>query len=112
MKQLFTKNIDTENYLIEFLDVCSIFNYAKVSTMHYHFIKKNILYQQLIRYKKRYKNYDNLIDWTSQNGYLNILNWFKNSGLEFEYTNNAIDWASKNGHIHILNWFKNSGLEF
>ena len=49
---------------------------------------------------------NNIIYWASQNGYVDILNWFKN--LEFKYTNWAIDHASQNGYIEILDWFKNS----
>ena len=53
-----------------------------------------------------------VIDLASEYGHINMLEWFKNSGLEFEYTENAIDHASANGHIDILKWFKKSGLEF
>ena len=47
-----------------------------------------------------------LIDWASENGHVNVLEWFKNSGYEFKYTSNAIDWASENGHVNVLKWFK------
>ena len=55
---------------------------------------------------------ENAIDSASTNGHINILEWFKNSNLEFKYTDNAIDLASTNGHINILEWFLNSNLEF
>ena len=37
------------------------------------------------------------INLASVNGHINILEWYKNSGLEFKYTEYAIDWASGNG---------------
>ena len=42
----------------------------------------------------------------SENGNMDILGWYKNSGLEFKYTADAIDWASQNGHVNILNWLE------
>ena len=47
----------------------------------------------------------------SANGHINILRWFKNSGLEFKYTENAIGWASLRGHIKILEWFQHYSRE-
>ena len=51
------------------------------------------------------------MDWASNNGHIEVLNWWNNSGFESKYSQNAIDWASENGHIDVLNWWKNSGLE-
>ena len=48
----------------------------------------------------------------SNNGHISVLDWFKNSGFEFRYSDNAIDWASENGHVRVLHWFKKSGFEF
>ena len=59
-----------------------------------------------------FRHTENAINYASGNGHINILRWFKNSGFEFKYTDYAIDWASENGHINILEWFKNSGFEF
>src|SRR5437016_6014349 len=112
MEHFLTKNRDTENYLVLFFDVGSVFNYALLSTGHYCLVKIHPLYQQLLLYKRTYTNYNNLVDWASEYGQLIILDWYKNSGLKFNYGRLPIDCASKNGHIHILEWFKNFGLEF
>src|SRR5271169_5590623 len=52
------------------------------------------------------------IDWASEYGHLQILEWFKNFGFEFKYSDRAINYASTRGYIGILEWFKNSGFEF
>jgi hypothetical protein len=60
--------------------------------------------------KVLYKN--DIIEWASCYGHIQVLEWFKNSGYDFEYDIFAINYASKNGHIQVLEWFKNSGYEF
>jgi hypothetical protein len=45
-------------------------------------------------------------------GHDQVLEWFKNSGYEFKYSIWAINNASRCGHIQVLEWFKNSGYEF
>ena len=57
-----------------------------------------------------YKN--NIINNASQNGHIQVLEWFKNSGYEFKYTEWPINYASEIGDVQVLEWFKNSGYEF
>ena len=44
-------------------------------------------------------------------GYVNILEWAKNTGLELTYSTQALYNASVHGRINVLDWWKNSGLE-
>ena len=60
--------------------------------------------------KVLYKN--DIIKYASKYGHIQVLEWFKNSGYEFEYSETAIFFASGNGRVQVLEWFKNSGYEF
>lgn len=52
----------------------------------------------------------NSIDSASKNGNIDVLNWWKNSGLELKYTEYALSYAAFSKHFHILEWWKNSNL--
>lgn len=70
------------------------------------------LIMEIIIHLEGYNEKVNHIDIISRNGYANILEWLKNSGHHFKYTQDSIDWASQNNHINVLEWFKESGLQF
>ena len=50
------------------------------------------------------------IDYISSKGNTEILDWWKNNNLKFDYTEKAMDLASKFGHIDVLNWWLKSAL--
>ena len=47
----------------------------------------------------------------SSYGYVGVLEWWKNSGLELKYDALAMEFASERGRVDVLEWWKNSGLE-
>ncbi len=87
--------INVENYEIKNFDI------LHKTTLNIFVIENN---------KVLYKNY--IINNASLYGHIQVLEWFKNSGYEFEYDEWAINYASKYGNIQVLEWFKNSGYEF
>ncbi|KAI8803443.1 hypothetical protein BJ742DRAFT_714239 [Cladochytrium replicatum] len=47
----------------------------------------------------------------SDNGYVDVLEWWKTCGLELRYSDRALDSACCAGHTDVLKWWKSSGLE-
>jgi hypothetical protein len=51
------------------------------------------------------------INQASYNGHINVLEWWKNSGLPLEYDQDIIFYLiTKNDQVKALEWWKNSGL--
>lgn len=53
---------------------------------------------------------DDAIDFASQKGCIDVLNWWLHSGLKLEYTRWAISWASLYWKMGVLEWWIQSGL--
>lgn len=122
-----TKYIPYDNcdpQILKYLYINDIINLILVNKSLNNFIISTQIYSELIQiiklprnkilincYKKGLinvlKNYHYLggqnilfkhaIDYASQNGHVQILEWFKNTGFMFKYSNYAIDFASENG---------------
>jgi hypothetical protein len=54
---------------------------------------------------------DASMDAASAKGQIDLLNWWKASGLEVIYSSAALNEASKNGHLDVLDWWKTSGFK-
>src|ERR1700761_9115935 len=124
--------------LLSFLYITDIINFGQINRSINGIVQNSKIYNQIQQlkgtskdeyliecYKKgllgvlKIYHYNNInifeksgIEKASANGHIAVLNWFKNSGFEFKYTDYAIDQASLNGHVAVLDWFKNSGFEF
>ncbi len=87
--------INVENYEIQSFDILNKTN------LNIFVIENNrILYR------------NNIINYAFCHNHIQVLEWFKNSGYEFKYTECAITYASSRGYVQVLEWFKNSGYEF
>ncbi|KAI8807947.1 hypothetical protein BJ742DRAFT_678466, partial [Cladochytrium replicatum] len=47
----------------------------------------------------------------SSEGHVDVLEWWKQSELQLEWTESAMDKASMRARIDVLNWWRDSGLE-
>jgi hypothetical protein len=53
---------------------------------------------------------EDAMDDASANGYIDVLSWWLNSGLELKYSNRALNWARLHGHNNVCDWWRKSGL--
>jgi hypothetical protein len=51
------------------------------------------------------------IDMACRNGHVNVLQWWKDSGLAMKYTSLASEWAAQSGHTHVLQWMADNRLQ-
>ena len=120
---------DKEKINVEEHEIFS-FDILHKTDLNIFVIRNNkVLYKNNIINYACYHGYVEVLEWFKNSGYefkysiwainnasrcghIQVLEWFKNSGYEFEYDEYAIKWASINGHIQVLEWFKNSGYEF
>jgi len=94
-------NIDVnEPYYIDTLSL-----YGKLHILEW---LKNIIIISELKYTEQAM--DNVSSSSSGCGYVEVLEWWKNSGLPLKYSKNALDYASCNGYVNVLEWWKNSGL--
>ncbi|KNE69744.1 hypothetical protein AMAG_14285 [Allomyces macrogynus ATCC 38327] len=52
------------------------------------------------------------MDMASKLGHVRVLQWWRDSGLKLKYSRNAVSGAAARGHIVVLEWWNASGLEF
>jgi Flavoprotein len=48
------------------------------------------------------------VDGASRAGFINVLEWWRLSGLPLKYTERALQYASTEGHVSVLKWWKNA----
>ena len=58
------------------------------------------------------KQYDNeAVDGASRNGHLQVLEWWRRSGLELKYTDAALEQATMKGQLSVLEWWRDSAMQ-
>lgn len=50
------------------------------------------------------------MDGASRAGFVNVLEWWRTSGLELKYTERALESASAEGHVAVLDWWKHASF--
>src|SRR3989344_3274307 len=77
-----------------------------------HKLNKILIYLNYSPYYEfNYMNNNNIISDICYYGYIKILDWLINQGIEIKYDNYAIICICKNGYIDILNWFVKHNLK-
>ncbi|KAK5056537.1 hypothetical protein LTR84_012068 [Exophiala bonariae] len=52
------------------------------------------------------------MDGASRAGFVEVLDWWLNSGLKLTYTEKALESASAKGHVEVLEWWRVNSLKF
>src|SRR3989344_4841138 len=76
-----------------------------------HKLNKILMYLNYSSYYEFNFMNDNIVNDICKNGYVKILDWFIDQGIEIKYDEWAINNACINGHINILDWFIKHKLE-
>ena len=97
--------------LLKFLSVYDITILVSVNKSVYKLITSTQIYREIIQIIKKPKN--KILKNCYEKGLLHILKNYSQNRLNILDRNyDIINCASENGHVTILEWFKNSGLEF
>ncbi|KAJ5899373.1 Flavoprotein [Penicillium taxi] len=51
------------------------------------------------------------MDGASRAGFINVLNWWRQSGLELRYTERALESASAEGRVDVLDWWREASAK-
>src|SRR5437868_1198974 len=81
-----------ERDLLNFLDIESILSLACISSKQKFNLANVKLYNELQKLiSKKSINSENIIDYASKYGHVEVLKWFKNSNLKLEYSRRVLD---------------------
>lgn len=100
MHQL-TSCIDTDIYLISWLDIDTMITVSKINKSLNNIIKKNAIYQQLISYSKQ--NQHSIIDFSCINGYIELILYLDRFGYKFKYLHSSMALPCE---PKILKWYR------
>src|SRR5208337_3640078 len=100
-----TKSKDTDKYLLNFLEPTTIFKCAILSKSMNFLITKSYLYKKLFLYNRKNGTYKNILNWASENGYLEVVKYLIFLGADFRAKNDhAVILASSNGHLEVVKY--------
>ncbi len=51
------------------------------------------------------------MDYASENGHVDVLEWWKNSGLKLKYSYNSLILSCIHDKVNVLKWWFGSGLK-
>lgn len=106
METYITKNLDTDTYLYEFINIRDLLTMTQINKSIYLIIHTIPMIKQYLESDEKY-----IVDFACKNNHVELLNSTYNLSNIFTYSQDALLETIDNNHLEIFEWFEINNIE-